>query len=195
MIQTALHGATIAGILLLSHYGAGMFSVNRAAAVLLIGAVFNSGAFAANAAVTSTDLFDQAAAMVKSRQTMSVADIAASLGSESKGSSHENQTTFPSGTYMGISVTQIRVATNSSGVPQFVEIRTDPSNCVDAGVLQKRYTADGLYDLPDAPADQAQRYLTHEADGVRIAIGIPLDPALFCAKSFIAEIVAKPTKR
>jgi hypothetical protein len=172
-----------------------MFSINRSAAALFIGAAFTSAAFAGNVPVVSTGLFDQAAAMVKSGQTMSSADIASGLGSASQGSSHGTQTTFPSGTYMGVSVTQIRVSTNQSGVPQFIEIVTDPSNCIDAGALQKRYTADGLYDVPDAPADQPQRYLTHEADGVRIAIGIPMDPALFCAKSFIAEIVAKPSKR
>ncbi|WP_157956585.1 hypothetical protein [Dyella sp. C11] len=160
----------------------------------VIGAAWASGASAVSPPYPNTELFDRAADMVKGRQTMSASEIASALGIVSEGSSHDTQITFPGGTYLGTVVAQIRVATTKTGVPQFVEIVTDPAGCIDATALQTRYTADGLYDLPMAPAGQVQRYLTHEADGVRIAIGISLDPPL-CAKSFIAEIATKPAIR
>ncbi|WP_426271688.1 hypothetical protein ACN9MB_09995 [Dyella kyungheensis] len=170
-----------------------MFSVKQWMMAVTATVAFTSAAIAGNAPTASTDLFDRAADMVKGRQAMSAVDMASSLGSGSPGSAQGTQITFPAGTYMGVSVSQIRVATTQAGVPQFVEVVTDPSGCIDATPLQTRYTADGLYDVPLAPADQVHRYLTHEADGVRIAIGISMDPA-FCAKSFIAEIVTKSPK-
>jgi hypothetical protein len=170
-----------------------MFSVNRWVAVFTIGAAFTGTAYAGNARLASTELFDRATDLVKGHQAMSAAEIASSLGSASQASPHGTQITFPGGTYMGVSVSQIRVATTEAGIPEFVEIITDPSDCIDATILQTRYTADGLYDIPSAPANQVQRYLTHDADGIRIAIGISMDHT-FCAKSFIAEIATKPSK-
>lgn len=94
-----------------------MFSIKQWMMAVTAGVAFTSTALAGNAPTASTDLFDRAADMVKGRQAMSAVEIASSLGSGSQGSSQGTQITFPAGIYMGVSVSQIRVATTQAAFP------------------------------------------------------------------------------